>query len=378
MSATAVASVGWRLLSGGLLGVSLTRGERVSHPALPPDDAPMTNAVPTLAALERIVEGAGCPAGSDVCRSAARRLLGYVQQLRLPARHLWCIVDESGRVLGGALVLPSAGRAAQVLASRPSTELEASATARAITAATLGLRPSEATIAQAVLDHAEAGTSAASRLGAFLAADFTELATLDYLNRPLPRRGEALKPTLPAGVTIDPWRRGDSTLISVLDASYERTLDCPGLCGLRRTEDILAGHLAAGRFVPGLWSILRTGARAVGALLLSPSHSGGEIDLVYLGLAPEVRGRGFGRLLLSHGLHQLAGRREALIALAVDRSNAPAARLYERSGFVKAGSRLAVIKPLVAPFAPSPLSLGGRLESAPEEIGRPPSTALPF
>jgi ribosomal protein S18 acetylase RimI-like enzyme len=377
MSVSAAANVGWSLLSGGLRREAQTE-PRLSGGRQPSAaDAPVTGAHPIIATLERIMAGPGCPHGSELARSAARRLLSHIQQLHLPARHLWSIVDPAGQVLGGALAIPSPGRAAQVLASRPATGEETIATASAVTAATAGLSPAEAAIAQAVLDEAETDSALGGRRGAFLAARFEELAVLDYLSRPLPRRGESPRPTLPAGVAITAWRRGEPTLLEVLEASYVGTLDCPRLCGLRRTEDILVGHLAAGRFVSGLWSLLWERQRPVGALLLSPSHSGGEIDLVYLGLSPEARGRGLGRLLLSHGLHQIAGRREGRIALAVDRANAPAVRLYERLGFVKACSRLAVIKPLSANGAPHGVGHPGGLHAARAGLSEAPSTAAP-
>jgi ribosomal protein S18 acetylase RimI-like enzyme len=135
-------------------------------------------------------------------------------------------------------------------------------------------------------------------------------------------------------------------LLEILDASYERTLDCPGLLGLRRTEDILAGHVSTGRFEPELWTLLLVDRRPAGAILLNPATQGRCVELVYLGLAPFARGRGLGGSLLRHGLLALDGRPERTVTLAVDDKNVPALRLYQAEGFRRVLRRLAYIRPI--------------------------------
>ena len=97
----------------------------------------------------------------------------------------------------------------------------------------------------------------------------------------------------------------DDTLGSILDASYEETLDCPGLCGLRRTQDIILGHKSSGRHDPDGWLLAKIDGVFAGAILLNHSREHNDIELVYLGLAPPVRGRGLGRLLLETQLATL-------------------------------------------------------------------------
>lgn len=370
----------------------LPQGWRLDQPALAPAHASSsTTRAKVLAVLERVVLGAS--SSREHASMAAQRLLLHLDRTRAPLRHVWGVVDEHDRVIAGALALPAPGRTAQLLASRPRDAAEVVAVSRAIDAAVRGLDSTEAVLAQTLLDltattrapvQAPAPTSVAARTGvehrggpggsdaaangvgsadaspldastalvakAFRSAAFTPLATLDYLSRRVPRRGEAPAPTLPPSVAISPWRRDDPRLQlelrQLLDRTYESTLDCPGLCGLRDTQDILDGHLAGGRYEPGLWSIVRVDSEAAGALLMSVGHSGDEIELVYLGLAASMRSRGLGRLLLAFGLSQLAGRRERRICLAVDRANAPAVRLYSSAGFVAVGSRMAMIRSL--------------------------------
>jgi ribosomal protein S18 acetylase RimI-like enzyme len=135
----------------------------------------------------------------------------------------------------------------------------------------------------------------------------------------------------------------------VLEASYEQTLDCPGLLGLRRTEDVLRGHQATGRFEPELWTLMELDGRPSGALLLNPASEGRCIELVYLGLARAARGQGHGRRLLRHGLRLVRERPERLMTLAVDDGNVPALRLYTSEGFKRRLRRVAMIRSIRRP-----------------------------
>jgi len=85
--------------------------------------------------------------------------------------------------------------------------------------------------------------------------------------------------------------------------------------------------------------------------LLNGAHpatgSAGSVELVYLGLVPEARGRGLGRRLLEHGLALLKGRSERAVVLAVDERNTPAMKLYREAGFRPSLRRVAFIRPVV-------------------------------
>jgi ribosomal protein S18 acetylase RimI-like enzyme len=185
---------------------------------------------------------------------------------------------------------------------------------------------------------------------AFRAAGFFDLAVLSYLRRPLRQiRVRRPEPRWPDGARVAAFNDAlNDALINVLAESYEDTLDCPGLKGYRRTQDILDGHRASGLFDPALWTLLWLDGSVVGSLLLNPSVDGSSIELVYLGLIKAVRGRGLGAELLRYGLRLVEGRREQSMHLAVDEANTPAIALYRREGFRPELRRLALIRPLTS------------------------------
>lgn len=275
-------------------------------------------------------------------RAAAARFLDFARTTRLPLQHVWSLIDSAGRLEATALAAPAAGRTATVFASRAAVPARIDAVGRLVETAVLGLRESDVDLAQALLDPKDPDEEAI-----FLAGGFRKLAELDYLERPVPRFGAIVPPELPAEATIEPWTPTErDRLERLLTRTYEHTLDCPGLAGLRRTTDILDGHLASGTPLPGGWHILRVDGEDAGALLLNRNPEGTTIELVYLGLAPEARGRGFGRTLLTHGLAGLDDDPARTVVLAVDRANLPAVGLYRRAGFRFALRRTALVRPV--------------------------------
>ena len=90
---------------------------------------------------------------------------------------------------------------------------------------------------------------------------------------------------------------------------------------------------ATGVFDPRHWLIVRHEERDVGCLLLADHPRHDNMELLYLGLIPAARGRGWGRQLCAarSGLPGCAGRRR--LVLAVDAANAPAVQTYTAVGF---------------------------------------------
>jgi mycothiol synthase len=135
------------------------------------------------------------------------------------------------------------------------------------------------------------------------------------------------------------WRSFNETIEgefrSVLQATYEGSLDMPELEGTRSLDDILESHKSSGRFVPARWRLghVHEDSTASAILLLADAPGREAWEIIYLGLTPAVRGRGLGRAIVDHAL-ELALDRIPWLEVAVDTRNTPALHLYYSAGFI--------------------------------------------
>lgn len=136
----------------------------------------------------------------------------------------------------------------------------------------------------------------------------------------------------------------DAVVIEALERSYEATLDCPELCGLRETADVLDSHRATGEWNPALWWVVLKDARPLGCMLFNVCRAQSSAELVYLGMAPSLRGAGLGSRLLAFGLARVRDEDAAEVTCAVDSRNEPAIRLYRRAGFRACAKRCAMVR----------------------------------
>ena len=138
----------------------------------------------------------------------------------------------------------------------------------------------------------------------------------------------------------------DAELQTVLSNTYIGSLDCPKIHGLRHIEDIIEGHRNQGTYDAQLWSIAVLGGTPVGVLLLNPIPEATCMELSYLGVTPNARGRGVGDAMLNLAMKQSAEFGLPRITLAVDSTNTPAITLYKRWNFLASRQRLSMIKKL--------------------------------
>jgi ribosomal protein S18 acetylase RimI-like enzyme len=250
------------------------------------------------------------------------------------------------RLEAAALVVPHPGRSGLLLATAPRDAEHATTVAATVSALLRRVREDgRIRLVQALSAPAET-----HRSRAWTDAGMRHLASLDYMERPIAAPWPAARQG-PAGIEFAPWNAADRRgLESLLVATYEETLDCPGLAQLREASDILDGHLAAGEHDPALWTIASHGGKPVATLLLSPCAATDSIEVVYLGIVPAFRGIGLGGALLRHGASLVCGRRERTMALAVDARNTPAVALYARGGFRTVRRREAFVA-AVAPYS---------------------------
>jgi mycothiol synthase len=174
---------------------------------------------------------------------------------------------------------------------------------------------------------------------------FKEMAELVYLNGSAPRSSRpAILPSELHWETYSPQTH--ALFAAAIQASYRQSLDCPGLTGMRHIEDVIDGHKATGEFDPRLWRVLCKGTEPMGVLLLSRIVGTDALELVYLGLVPEARGRGWGDLAMQEAMHSVVRENRRRLSLAVDKINTPALKLYGRYGLTPLTSKLAMIRDL--------------------------------
>jgi GNAT superfamily N-acetyltransferase len=138
----------------------------------------------------------------------------------------------------------------------------------------------------------------------------------------------------PVGWSCRPYRAADeAALLDLLPRTYEGSLDCPGLAGLRSAAESLAGYAAVGSSGVEHWRLVEVEGRLAGCLLMADHPGDGPRELVYLGLVPEVRGRKLGVALSEWAQWEARTAGKRLLVLAVDVANAPALRVYAETGF---------------------------------------------
>lgn len=298
------------------------------------------------------------PAHPDETQPALRIILGHNGQLadnnevlsflRLTVkRHidlgqLWLATDQSQQIITAALPIVSPGRTVQLMlpTAAPATAGQPQALDKLIQRLCCHYRNQGIILAQGLVDPDN------KRLIECLSCcSFSKVAELIYLRHSSPQTYQRYQ--LPPGLQAIHYSPQNHNLFAAtVLASYENTLDCPAMDGIRPIDDVLAGHKAVGPFDPQLWTLLMDGQQAVGVALISRLYDGNAGELVYIGLPAPARGRGLGHVLLQYALGQLARAGMKQMLLAVDSINTPALRLYEHHQFDTFGQKLVLMRHL--------------------------------
>ncbi|MDT8438599.1 MAG: GNAT family N-acetyltransferase [Wenzhouxiangellaceae bacterium] len=141
-------------------------------------------------------------------------------------------------------------------------------------------------------------------------------------------------------------------------AAETGSLDFPELAGARPLRAVLDGFKAQGRLDPALWRLLRVDGEDAGLLILADHPGSACLELVYMGLGPNFRGRGLGRVLVRAALAS-AQARACRMLVALDARNAPARRAYLSCGLresarIELHARVADHHPSDAVLPPEP------------------------
>ncbi len=174
---------------------------------------------------------------------------------------------------------------------------------------------------QALVDagDAEAGRALAS-------AGIPKVATLLSLARPAgPEDG-----SLPPETGLAFARGGD--LAALIQRTLEGTSDVPALQEALPASEILASYRPGAGDPPPRWYRAEAGGEPVGCLLLNPLADG-ALELKYMGVVPEARGKGLGRALMRRAVLEAAQGGFPRMTVLVDETNAPAKAVYLGQGF---------------------------------------------
>jgi len=237
------------------------------------------------------------------------------------------VAVRSGRIVGATWANMQPGRIAYVWAAQI-CEKEAEDTADRLLAAAVDFcARRNARLAQTLVESERQ----IARLR-FERAGFCLLTELMYL---MSFEKDPSAQAVSADLSFEPYTEASlGRLQEVLERTYERTLDSPELNGVRDVGEILAGYRAIGRFDPKHWLIATHAGRDIGCVLLAEHPSEHTFELVYMGLVPDVRGRGWGLEVVRKSQQLAQSRQSARLVLAVDARNEFALHTYFAAGFV--------------------------------------------
>ncbi len=119
-----------------------------------------------------------------------------------------------------------------------------------------------------------------------------------------------------------------------IEQTYEGSLDFPEMYGFRDMHQILEGHKYQGQFDPHFWLLAEYQKQIAGVLLLTEIPDWQEWELSYLGVVPEFRGQGVGRILTRKAIQMAQNTSAKQLIVIVDKRNEPACKLYAGQGFV--------------------------------------------
>lgn len=253
------------------------------------------------------------------------------------------------RLIGSVLGVVSPGKVAMILASSCTPE---TALCDAVTQA-LELLEQKARHAGLAILQSLIPRDCADRALVLSKAGYAFLADMRYLVLEVPR-------SIPTAsqhpdIVVEDYCSVDEVVFrNTLGRTYEGSLDCPDLNGLRTIEEIVLSHRHTGIHDPRLWLIAKVGDDPVGVVLLTHVPLQSAMEIVYVGVVPEARGCSYGSCLVRLAIENAVRTNSEHLMLAVDHRNHYARKIYSSFGFEETDRRRAWIRKLRTP--PSELS----------------------
>lgn len=272
----------------------------------------------------------------------------FADEQGLDLSTLWIATegDSSGRILGSVLLVPNHGSTAMLFVGQATGWADTSAVVRLIRAVCDGPGRGGVAVIQSLIDPGQVIEGQVLER-----AGLSRLAKLIYMQKTIePGEHRLPRPAALAGCenpTIKTYSQAThADFARAIEASYIDTLDCPGLVGLRQTGQIIQGHKGTGRFDPQHWlAYFDEAGDPIAVLLLAEVAQGSGMELVYLGVAPDYRGKKIGGTLMRYAVSETARLSGTRLYLAVDDRNDPAVRLYTAMGFRASTRKIAYVLP---------------------------------
>lgn len=146
-------------------------------------------------------------------------------------------------------------------------------------------------------------------------------------------------------IDVEPYRPENAERFArLIESTYQGSLDCTYLNGIRSGSEAIVSHKLSGKFDPARWGLYSVDGVDAGVMLLNDHPDQDAVELVYLGVSPTARGRGLGRRMLRQGLADSALRGQAVIFLAVDCENRFANSLYSEFEFAELARRRVLLR----------------------------------
>ena len=163
-------------------------------------------------------------------------------------------------------------------------------------------------------------------------AGFNRSSNIHYMYREVNSRIGVVR--IPPTVTWQDYSAANHAVFAdVIERTWQESLDCPEMDDTRTIEETIESYKAAGKFTRSCWSLLSVRDEPAGVCLLSPLLADNSIELTYMGIVPEYRGKGLGRIMINRALSLSAIDGYKLMTLAVDAHNHYAWQIYKASGF---------------------------------------------
>ncbi len=239
------------------------------------------------------------------------------------------VAEADGRIAVACAALDLPGGATLLMCSPGAVGRDESVLGELLARACQGAAQRDRRFAQIMLEP----TAAEPVSPALARAGFEYLARLQYLRRGAfdPAPSSAAQPV--RWVTLAD--SGTDAFAEVIRRTYIDSRDCPALTGVRTMDEVLDSHRGAGDYDPTGWYLLCEGEARLGVLITARTPMRPTLELVYVGLVPEARGRGLGRFCVHHAIRRARDLALPQVTLAVDADNEPARRTYAAMGFAQ-------------------------------------------